>query len=874
MTGVTPKRNACTPPRFLRPAGLVVGLAALAMGLPTIGGGFVGGDDYQLALNHVLVNHPSWSHALALFKIVHRDLYQPLPLLSFSGEFWLAYRLDLFDPRDPQSGAWLFHLTNILLHAANAVLVWRLLRCLSRDERVALIGGLLFALHPLQVEVVAWINGRMMLMSTLFAVAALLTWARFLEHGGWRWAGLTLLFVLACGASKVRVELPVLLLMVPLARGLRIRDLLGLPAGKRPTEGGTAVASPLTLPSPPGGRGSLPGMPRSTRRLWLAWAVYAAVTGAFAVVNIWSTAEAEMFAGGAEHLHGPRVVRVLLSLAWYVQHFVWPRGLAAWYHAPPVVYWADLLTTPTLLVLVPAAIGLTWAAWRWLGVRLGVLWFCAAIAATLPIVPARNILAADRYMYLPIIGLLWASAVMLRAAHARWFEHAASTARRFVPRVAGLALLVAALLTSWHVGSFYDSAILKTTRIAQLNPDLPQVYERMAWAYYNAGKAAETAGDAAGAEQYYVQAIDLARRELPRADVILEGKVYQLVGLAEWRRGRLAEAEAALTQALDTDPRNPLAYYRLAHFFEEAGRIAEALPLYETAVTLAPTNNPVLIRLADLYRRVGRLADARAVYEQALQSNPYEVPASLGLAELDLGLGTTAAAQAAADRLERLLDWMPEHSAARVNLGVAYQTLGRTADALAVYEEALRRDPQAVTAALNRALIYHAAFLENGRFEPCVALWADVLTRFPGCVEARAYLAWSQALAGLPAPAVQAANALLSEVVAAPLAHGTLALVALRGRRHDDAVAHVEAVCATGPAGAEARRQLLFALGFTQEQRPELPWTYCLAARLLLAGGQVDIARQMLELGADAISTSPPCRAYADDLRAQLPAAP
>ncbi len=76
---------------------VLVIVAAVVMGLPTLRGSFVGGDDHRLVLNHVLVNHPSPTHAIELFGMVHRDLYQPLPMLSFSLEFALANALGLFD---------------------------------------------------------------------------------------------------------------------------------------------------------------------------------------------------------------------------------------------------------------------------------------------------------------------------------------------------------------------------------------------------------------------------------------------------------------------------------------------------------------------------------------------------------------------------------------------------------------------------------------------------------------------------------------------------------------------------------------------------------------------------------------------------------
>ena len=105
-------------------AAAIVVLAAIVVGLPTLRGTFVGADDHKLVLNHVLVNHPSWSHAWQLLTIIHRDLYQPIPLLV-SLEFAVAGRLGLFD--EGLDGGASFFATNILLHTINALLVWLLI---------------------------------------------------------------------------------------------------------------------------------------------------------------------------------------------------------------------------------------------------------------------------------------------------------------------------------------------------------------------------------------------------------------------------------------------------------------------------------------------------------------------------------------------------------------------------------------------------------------------------------------------------------------------------------------------------------------------------------------------------------------------------
>ncbi|RME39676.1 MAG: hypothetical protein D6788_04935, partial [Planctomycetota bacterium] len=399
---------------------VAVVVLALAVGLPTIRGGFVGGDDHRLVLNHALVNHPSLDHAVKLFTTTHRDLYQPVPLLTFQIEFAVAQALDLFSG-GVQRGAWLFHLDNAILHAVNAVLVFLLIlrlheragasegrgvsataeaggdltppgfvemgeiaraqargsgtngnggergrSCTRVSLMVAATAAVLFAVHPFQIEVIAWVNGRMMLLSTLFALASLLVFMRWLERPRVSLLALTFLFVVLCGLSKVRVSLPVLFLIAALARRVRL-----------------------------------------DRRFWGVLLAVGLITAAFVLINVKSTAEAKLFAEGAEHLRGPRLVRVLMALAFYFRHVVWPAGLCSYYPTPPVVSWNDAGLLWDALTVMAALAVLGWIAWKTAVGRYGTAWFFSALAVTLPFFPARNILAADRYMYLPIIGLFW-----------------------------------------------------------------------------------------------------------------------------------------------------------------------------------------------------------------------------------------------------------------------------------------------------------------------------------------------------------------------------------------------------------------------------------------------------------------------------------
>lgn len=864
---------------------LVPCLAAVLMGLPTLRGGFVGGDDHRLALNHVLVNRPSLAHAVELFQITHRDLYQPVPLLSFSFDFLVVRALGLAE-RGPQAFAWYFHLVNILLHAVNTCLVGLTVRMLLRpsprscDEEAIPNGGgesldsplrrsaassrgenfipaiaaMIFAVHPFQAEVVAWTNGRMMLLSTLFGLLTLLSFSRWMDNrqsalsrgipsllGG---VGVALLALL-CAVSKIRIELPVLMMIIIWARRARI----------------------------------------DVRTVALL-AICAAITAIFVVVNVKATAEAELFSGGAEQLRGPRLVRVLLALSFYFSHLAWPVGLASYYPTPPYVSWSDADTWRAALVVVPTMVLMTWLALRRRDWRLGLLWFFAAIAAVLPFFPARNVLAADRYMYLPIIGLLWpVSTAMARLWNERIHDRS-SGARRGTLAVAAV-LVIASIAQCWNTARYYSDPVLKTYRVAQLFPDVPRVWERLGWTYYEAGR--------------YAEAEEAAKKELRHDAPPVRSGALQLLGMAALKTGRGDEALRLLHEALEVDEKSSLGKLRLAMAFDELGRPDDALPWYESAAADAPAHNPTLQRLASVYRSLGRTDEARRLYLKQIENNPYEVPAILALAELDIEQSTPESLDAAEGRLRALLEWMPENPAAHVSLGLVMAARNRPSDAIAAYEQALRYDPREMTALLNLANLQrargdseraghffdlataqggltmaqaesvHDYYASRGAWDRCAALWTDVAKR-PGSGDATIYRIWSAAMAGVaPPPGASQAGSPGSATDAAiawcgpirihhpgaattsgasgvsPVDDAARAWCALA--MNDIPAARRSTARLAGPDVSTAlRSRLLAGLERFDELWPENPWTFCMAAALLRANGNMDGARAFVGL--------------------------
>jgi len=825
-------------------------LVAVVMGLPTLRGGFVGGDDHRLVVDHVLVNHPSFEHAVQLFTIVHRDLYQPLPLLTFSGEFVIASWLGLWKS-GPQGGAWLFHLTNVLLHALNTLLVWYVIRMLqtslngggaSRSElgessdfgesarrsaaAVATVAALVFAVHPLGVETVAWVNGRMMLLSTLFGLLSLLVFARWLEKGRLVDALLVVLCTALSCISKVRVGLPLLMGIVALV-------------GTRQSRVQCETPSPNPLPQ--GGRGLSARAPRA--RVWSVLIAVAAVAGLFAWINVGATAEADLFSEAAEYLRGPRIVRVLLALANYFAHFVWPAGLTSYYPTPPVVHWTDPETIEAAWTVAIGLGVLAVCAWHVRAARWGALWFFVAIADTLPFVPARNVLAADRYVYLPIVGLVWVVASSGFAVYRRWSANKISLA----PRAAVIALTAAFLPTmigmSWYTAKWYETPLLKTERVALVFPEVPRVWERYGWTQYSEGN--------------YARATESAKRELVHDTPSVRSGAYQLLAMCQFKQGGVEEALRLLHKALEVDPKNDLARFRLGMVYDELGRDRDALPYYEACVASAPSHNPTIHRLASLYRRLGRPEDARKMYEMELANNGFESPATMALAEMDFGEGTADGYLSAERRLVELLGWMPENVAARVNLAHLYDTKGAPTQAAEQYALAERIGFESV----EQAAFAHDFREKLGDFTAAIRLWTGFLVRFPGDIKGRAMLAWSLAMADDFARARGEIAALGLDARELPMAQATVAYLALADGRYDMTTMLVDRLSSSGDAGQDARRRLLGGLERFDEHHPNVAWTYYSAARLLLGDGRKDTARVFTDLFTSRCN-GPSCEKY------------
>ena len=786
-------------------------LAAVVMGAPALRGGFLRGDDIQLVRDHVLVNRPSMQHAVELFRHVHRDLYQPVALLSFSLDFAVLRALGLTpDVGRCTSGAWVPHLTNILLHAANAVLVCLWLRRITGRMPVAIVAAMIFALHPLGVETVAWLNGRMMLLSTLFAMAALIVMDGWQDRPGWWRAVLVLLLVALCMMSKVRIALPVLML----------------------------------VPGLLGGR-------KRARHWWAVWLGVVVLTAVFVWVNV--QASSDEISRGEQQLTGPRVARTITALGWYWSRLVVPVGLSPVHPAAPTVSWFDPQLPAALVVVVLVVAVVLWSARKTRIGWVGMLWFLASIAVTLPLLPSRNIAVAERYAYLPNIGLYWIMAEILwwvasrragtclpvlstggQAASgtqgasgtrgARGTPAASGTLRAVAAGVAvSTALAVGMLATSWRVSRYYRNDVSHSGRLVSLYPDVAELAASYAWALYHADPPR------------YAEAIDVARNALKQHGGEIAGDAYQVIGMSLYRRGDVDGALETLLRAVAADEADGLAHERLGVIYEDTGRLEEALASYQRCAELLPNYNPGLIRLGRLYDRRGRSAEAVDAFERALANNAYDAQATLDIAEIEIEQGRY---ESALRRLRALLDWMPDNVAARTNVGLCLAASGNTDAARAMYEAVVRLDPDAKVAVINLAHLQVTA----GHLEGALSTLEAYLGRHANdaqAADAQGWYAWTALLADRGELADEQASRALQFDASTPPARIVRTVTALRADRPDDAIRSIEGLIADRLlADATLFDALTAALQSYSLAHDADPWPYYVLAQICNATGR------------------------------------
>lgn len=602
---------------------LVVGLAYL----PALDNGFVSWDDPQVVVENLKLRRMDGGLLAWMLTSFHTGNWIPLTWLSHA----LVYAGAGLDPRP-------HHLANVLLHAANAGLVTLLGLALfasaraagqpapgpARGRAAAAIAALLFGLHPLHVESVAWVSERKDVLYAFFFLLGLLAWLRGFRAPERRsaWRGLAAAaFVLSLLSKPMAVSFPAVLLALDV-----------WPLGRLRREGRAALLEKAPL---------------------------FAVAGASALLTLVAQSAGGAVADVEQVPPTFRMMNAFRSLVVYLVQAVWPVGLLPFY--PIAGLSRSVYTAETLGAAVVVSLAAALCLWKGNGRRS--YWSAAALSYLVMLLPVLGLVQvglqahADRYTYLPLLGPFLLAGVLLAS-------------RPPLVALAAAVLASCTLLTRAQIATWRDSVTL-WERVVAAYPDVSApAHANLGNAYRLAGRAEDAVRElrralAIGEEHPFVHdglgsaLLDLGRTDeaiaafqralalepdFPKAQRNLwfawtaKGRhaeaqaaaekaveldpqyadAWSSLGISHARSGRLAPAESAFRRALALDPDNPAFLGNLATALLQQGRVDESIPLYERACRLAPSDPVHFGNLGRAWLRKGRPDEARAALQGAL----------------------------------------------------------------------------------------------------------------------------------------------------------------------------------------------------------------------------------------------------------------
>ncbi len=664
-------------------------------------------DDHDYMVDNPLVRRPGWASARRLFAEVLepstvRGYYQPLSMVSLM--------LDCALGGSPQNLA-PFHRTSLALHVANTVLVIALLYGLFGQRWPAALAGLLFGVHPLTVEPIPWVGERKTLLAAFFALACLLGYLRQVRRPNLgRRVAVWGLYVLALLSKPTSLPLPLMMLLLdywPLRRFDRRAILEKLPLF---------------------------------------------VTGAAAGLIYYISQDRTYGTAvptGANWLEAP--LKVCYASMFYLVKIVWPADLSCHYPIPtpmsimnPAVL-AGLIGSLVLAIVLVVSLRWTRAA------MIGWLIFLVGLLPTMQVIGFSDVIASDKFVYLPCIGLL---AVIASALSRAWIAPGSPRSRGLRRSAVALAALALA-----GVDASTSRARLRHWR---------------------------------NSDALFSHMIALT----PRSDLLHLG-----LAMAMRTDGRLDDAAAHLRTAIDLEPDRPESHAELGIVLMQLKRSDEAIDHYRAALRLRPDYPLAHMNLGVALADKGMTDEAAREYREALRLRPGYALAHLNLAIL---LSKSGDRERALEHCLGAIKNDPNLARAQYEVAVLLDQMGREDEAIARYRESIRLDPQFAAARNDLGVL----LARRERYPEAAALFRESLARDPDDAQAHNNLGIVFDITGLTEKAerhFREAIRLRPNYVDAQM--NLAGLLAALGRR-DEAIGLLEVVLRLDPRHPAARERL------------------------------------------------------------------
>jgi len=563
-----------------------------------------------------------------------------------------------------------YHLTNVLLHAATAILLFLVLRRMTGFLWRSAFVAAVFAIHPLRVESVAWLAERKDVLSAFFFMLTLGAYVSYVRRppSMIRYGAVVLCFALGLLSKNMLVTLPFVLLLLDYWPLNRLGDF-----------------SPRIL------------LRRVAEKIPLL-----VLTAGSCVVTFWVPEKI------SSYLHLPvglRLENAVVSYVTYLWQMICPSGLACVYPNP--VNYLPFWQVAGALGLLLAISGVVWAFHQrhpWLAV--GWLWYLGMMIPVIGIVQISYYAHADRYTYLPQIGLYLAIV---------WTATDLTISRRYGRQILGvgaLSVIVALMVCTWKQTSYWRTDEILWERALACTTGNYVAHNNLGYDLAHQGRPAE-------AIVHYQKALEI-NPDFAEADNNL--------GTVLLNQGRLDEAAECYGRALKIDPDFAEARNNMGVLLAKQGRTDEAVAEYWKAIALNPNRAEFYNNLGNLLATRGQSAQAIEQFQKALEIEPDNVKSHNNLADIFFAQSRW---EEAIEHYQEALKQMPDSIHVRDQLGLALQCQGRFAAAIAQFQKVLELDPRHVGAQNNLAWVLATcpdASLRDGKRAMDLAWQAEQLS--------------------------------------------------------------------------------------------------------------------------------------------------
>jgi len=605
----------------------ILGITWLTLS-PCLRNDFVNLDDHRYVTENRLIMDLSWKNIKSILSQFHAGHYHPLTLLSFSLEFH-------FFKLNPLA----YHTTNLLLHLLNSLLVFWLIRWLKGSLFTSWVVALLFSIHPLHVESVAWVSQRKDLLYSFFFLGSWISYLHYRKTKSNRDYFLSLaLFVLSLLSKGMAITLPIVLL---LSDYLLHRTL--------------------------------------DRRALIEKIPFLLLSFLFGIIGLFAQARAETGSPGSSPLF-EQLLTISFVLTSFLSKLILPIRLSCNhpYFKPAEFAWGYILLYPSLIAGL-SFLGILFSRWS-RKIPFGLLFFLITL---LPVLPLKII--AERYTYIPYIGIFYIIGEGLSGL-LRWQFPFSKIVRiffliLFTGTVAALAILSHQRCQVWKDSLTLWNDVLKKY------PNSQSAYHHRGTAYLNMGEYERAIND-------FHQALRMNPGH-PKTY-----SVYHNLGATYHNKKEFDEAISYYSRSIQKKPDYHLAYHHRGLAYIEKGEYDRAIADFNKVIEINPRFAEAYYNRGNLYMQTDRFDQAVSDYTRAIELNPkfYLAFYNRGMAYASNGLHD----QAISDFTKAILIH-PGYGEAYTNRGASYFLNGLFEEALSDFNRAIEINPKEAIAYYNRA---------------------------------------------------------------------------------------------------------------------------------------------------------------------------